>query len=134
MEHGNSPVVGVGAVITNNLGEVVLVRRGLPPRAGQWSIPGGKLEWGERVTDAVLREIREETGLIVELGKFALKCATRELIQWQRFFQCKMMGRELDRAATGPRWLEDERVAQSVADACTMASGSFGYTSCGPGF
>ena len=69
MEHGNSPVVGVGAVITNDSGEVVLIRRGLPPRAGQWSIPGGKLEWGERVTDAVLREIREETGLIVTIER-----------------------------------------------------------------
>jgi 8-oxo-dGTP diphosphatase len=69
MTMDNSPVVGVGAVITNDRGEVVLIRRGGPPRAGQWSIPGGKLEWGERVTDAVQREIREETGLVIAIER-----------------------------------------------------------------
>src|SRR2546423_13382650 len=67
MEHQKFPIVGVGAVITNRSGDVLLVRRGGAPRAGQWSIPGGKLEWGERVMDAVLREIREETGLTVAI-------------------------------------------------------------------
>lgn len=69
MAKDNSPVVGVGAVITNHRGEVVLIRRGGSPRAGQWSIPGGKLEWGERVTDALLREIREETGLAIAIER-----------------------------------------------------------------
>lgn len=61
------PIVGVGAVIWNGAGEVVLIRRGQPPRQGEWSIPGGKLEWGESVKDALSREVREETALEIEL-------------------------------------------------------------------
>ena len=63
-----SPIVGVGAVIWNKHDEVVLIRRGQAPRLGEWSIPGGKLEWGERVTEGLAREVREETGLTVEIG------------------------------------------------------------------
>jgi 8-oxo-dGTP diphosphatase len=63
-----SPLLGVGAVIWNDKREVVLIRRGKQPRRDQWSIPGGHLEWGESVHDAVLREVREETGLSVEIA------------------------------------------------------------------
>lgn len=63
-----SPVVGVGAVIWNDHDELVLIRRGQEPRRGEWSIPGGKLEWGETVREAIAREVREETGLVVEIG------------------------------------------------------------------
>jgi len=63
-----SPVLGVGAVIWNEKREVVLIRRGKAPRRDQWSIPGGHLEWGESLHDAVLREVREETGLTVEIA------------------------------------------------------------------
>jgi 8-oxo-dGTP diphosphatase len=63
-----SPIAGVGAVIWNDAGEVVLIRRGQEPRRGEWSIPGGRLEWGEEVRAALLREVREETGLIVEIA------------------------------------------------------------------
>ena len=62
-----SPIVGVGAVIWNEKGEIVLIRRGQEPRLGEWSIPGGKLEWGETLHAGVLREVREETGLTVEI-------------------------------------------------------------------
>jgi 8-oxo-dGTP diphosphatase len=63
-----SPVLGVGAVIFNEAREIVLVRRGKPPRQHQWSIPGGHVEWGESVHDALLREVREETALTVEIA------------------------------------------------------------------
>ncbi|MGH6817108.1 MAG: NUDIX hydrolase [Hyphomicrobiaceae bacterium] len=62
------PVLGVGAVIWNTHREVVLIRRGKAPRENQWSMPGGHVEWGESVRDALLREIREETGLSVEIA------------------------------------------------------------------
>jgi 8-oxo-dGTP diphosphatase len=65
-EHG-SPIVGVGAVIWNAHNQVVLIRRGNEPRLGEWSIPGGKLEWGESLREAAVREVLEETGLGVEI-------------------------------------------------------------------
>jgi ADP-ribose pyrophosphatase YjhB (NUDIX family) len=60
-----SPLMGVGAVIVEE-GRVLLVRRGTEPLKGHWSLPGGLLELGEGLLDAVVREVREETGLIVE--------------------------------------------------------------------
>lgn len=60
-----APLVGVGAVIVD-LGRVLLVRRGREPLKGQWSIPGGLLELGESLTAGVVREVLEETGLIIK--------------------------------------------------------------------
>jgi len=60
-------VVGVAGVVWNEAGQVLLIRRRNPPRAGQWSLPGGKLERGESLHQALKREIREETGLEVEI-------------------------------------------------------------------
>lgn len=60
-----APLVGVGAVVVEE-GRVLLVRRGTEPLKGQWSLPGGLLELGESLTGGVVREVREETGLIVE--------------------------------------------------------------------
>ncbi len=59
------PIVGVGAVIVNDSGEVVLIRRGKPPLHQEWSIPGGKVEHGETLQLALIREVQEETGLVV---------------------------------------------------------------------
>ena len=62
------PRTGVGAVIMRD-GALLMVERGRPPRAGEWAVPGGKVQWGERLEDAVAREVAEETGLIVEVGE-----------------------------------------------------------------
>ena len=62
------PVVAAGAVIRNAGGEILLVRRGRPPRMDEWSIPGGKVEWSEPVLAALKREVREETGLEVQIA------------------------------------------------------------------
>jgi 8-oxo-dGTP diphosphatase len=48
-------------------GEVLLIRRGKPPRMGQWSIPGGRMEMGETAAQCALRELAEETGVRAEL-------------------------------------------------------------------
>lgn len=64
------PIVAVGAVIWDGEDAVLLVHRGRPPRLDEWSIPGGKVEWGESLEEALRREIFEETGL--EIGPLKL--------------------------------------------------------------
>lgn len=66
-----TPVVGVGAIVFDDAGRVLLVERGRPPSQGQWSVPGGKLEPRETLAQAVAREVLEETGLVVEVGTLA---------------------------------------------------------------
>ena len=56
------PVVGVGVVVLKG-DEVLLIRRGRPPKQGEWSIPGGRQEFGETVRECALREVLEETGI-----------------------------------------------------------------------
>lgn len=58
------PMVGVGAIIFRN-DQVLLVQRGKEPSYGKWSVPGGLVEVGEALHEAVVREVREEVGLIV---------------------------------------------------------------------
>jgi mutator protein MutT len=60
------PIVAVGAVVVRD-GCVLLARRGRAPSYGLWSLPGGAVELGERVQDAVQREIREECGIEIEV-------------------------------------------------------------------
>lgn len=64
-EYPLAPLVGVGAVIVKE-GLVLLVKRGTEPAKGRWSIPGGLIDVGESLHEAVAREVLEETGLIVE--------------------------------------------------------------------
>ncbi|MBV9574770.1 MAG: NUDIX hydrolase [Acidobacteriales bacterium] len=66
-EYPLAPVVGVGAVIVEH-DRALLVKRRHAPLADAWSIPGGALELGETIRDALVREVREETGLSVEVA------------------------------------------------------------------
>jgi 8-oxo-dGTP diphosphatase len=62
----SAPVPAVGVVCLRG-DTVLLIRRGTPPRQGEWSLPGGRIEPGERAVDAALRELREETGVEAEI-------------------------------------------------------------------
>ncbi|MEE9416062.1 MAG: NUDIX domain-containing protein [Acidimicrobiales bacterium] len=64
-----SPVVAVGAIAVRG-DEILLIRRGHGPAAGEWSIPGGRVEAGELMASAVIRELHEETGLDAVCGRF----------------------------------------------------------------
>src|ERR1700689_2893641 len=59
----------VGAVITDESGRMLLILRGHEPGKGLWSVPGGRIEPGETDEQAVIREVREETGLEVTCGR-----------------------------------------------------------------
>jgi len=59
----------VGAIVTDGQGRLLMIKRGHEPGAGLWSIPGGRIEPGESDIEAVVREMIEETGLTVEVGR-----------------------------------------------------------------
>jgi 8-oxo-dGTP diphosphatase len=63
------PEVCVGAVVCRG-DQILLIKRGNPPQKGRWSLPGGRVEPGERLVDAVAREVLEETGVAVVVGPF----------------------------------------------------------------
>jgi ADP-ribose pyrophosphatase YjhB (NUDIX family) len=71
-DYPQRPILGVAAVILRRgpgaLDEVLLVKRGNPPSAGQWSVPGGAVKLGETVAVALRREVAEEVGLKVSVG------------------------------------------------------------------
>ncbi|HEX8232140.1 MAG TPA: NUDIX domain-containing protein [Caulobacteraceae bacterium] len=60
------PLAAAGVVCLRG-GDVLLIRRGSAPRLGEWSLPGGRIEWGEPAAAAALRELREETGVEAEI-------------------------------------------------------------------
>jgi 8-oxo-dGTP diphosphatase len=66
-----TPICAVGAFVFDPEGRVLVIQRATPPGEGLWSVPGGKLEPNETLAQAVAREVREETGLVVEVGPLA---------------------------------------------------------------
>ncbi len=67
-EYPDKPIPGVGVVVRKD-DQVLLIQRGKPPRQGEWGIPGGVLELGETWRAAAVREVREECGIEIALGK-----------------------------------------------------------------
>jgi 8-oxo-dGTP diphosphatase len=61
------PVPGVGVAVIDG-DRLLMIRRGRGANAGLWAVPGGKVDWGETMRAAAIREVREETGLEVRLG------------------------------------------------------------------
>jgi mutator protein MutT len=109
-----TPLMCVGAVIVEN-GRVLLVRRGSEPMKGHWTLPGGLLELGESLTEGVMREVREETGLIVEvLELIELLDRIHREAERVRYhyviadYLCRVTGGQLQAAsdADAVRWVE----------------------------
>ena len=117
-EFPEAPLVGVGAVVVDE-GRVLLVRRGREPLKGHWSLPGGLIEVGESLLEGVVREVREETGLIVEPVEL-IKLLDRihkesgpegERVRYHYViadYLCRVVGGELAAAsdADAARWVE----------------------------
>jgi ADP-ribose pyrophosphatase YjhB (NUDIX family) len=71
------PKIGVGGILLRD-DKVLLVLRSRPPEAGCWSLPGGRVEFMERVEDALTRELKEELGIDVEVE--SLVCVTNQIL------------------------------------------------------
>lgn len=108
------PRMAVGAVVVDR-GRVLLVRRGNPPLKGDWSLPGGALELGESLAAGLVREVREETGLIVkpvELVELLDRIhRDGERVRYHYViadYLCRVVGGEMQAAsdADAVRWVE----------------------------
>jgi 8-oxo-dGTP diphosphatase len=118
------PQVGVGAVIRNEQDEILLVLRNREPEKGTWSIPGGKLDLYESLERSVIREIKEEVNLDVEV--MGLLCMA-ETIRPERnehwisvIYEVKICGGELrnmepDGAIGDVQWFAIDRLPAEIA-------------------
>ncbi len=136
MSVAGSPRAAVGAVVLRGP-EVLLVRRGQPPKAGHWTLPGGKIEPGERAREAVARELREECAIEVEVTRLldAVDLIERDASGSLRYhyvvldFLARVRGGTL-RAGSDvaeARWVERGRLADYALsdDACRLIERAF---------
>jgi 8-oxo-dGTP diphosphatase len=132
-EYPETPFVGVGAVIVSGQHvsgqhdgrRVLLIRRGTPPLLGEWSLPGGVLECGESLREAVAREAYEETGLVIEtvdmLGVYERVIREEGRVRYHYVlidYLCRSTGGDLKAGsdAADVRWFtEDELPALNLA-------------------
>lgn len=116
MVPGKSTIRCVGAIVHDNAGRLLLIRRAQEPAAGQWSIPGGRVEPGESDAVAVRRELHEETGLDVRCGPLA-GTVVRGVFEIHDYW-CTVAGGSLHAGsdALDARWLTTADYAQLDQD------------------
>jgi ADP-ribose pyrophosphatase YjhB (NUDIX family) len=106
----------VGAVLLDDAGRLLLIRRAHEPGRGRWSVPGGRVEVGETDQQAVIREVAEETGLAVEVTRW-LGDVQRDGPDGAVFdihdYRCRVMGGALSAGddADGVRWCDAQTLA-----------------------
>jgi len=128
--HPDRPIVGVGAIVVDG-SRVLLVKRAYEPLKGEWSLPGGAVEVGETLADAVAREVREETGLDVGVGPLVevLERVHREADGRVEFhyvladYVCTPLGGTLVPAsdAADARWVSFDEMGAYGVSATTVA-------------
>jgi len=106
------PIVGVGVVVWRDE-YVLLVKRGKPPRVGQWSLPGGAQKLGETLAETARREVREETSIEIDLGEII---ATLDLIERDEAGDVRHHYTLVDFVAEG--LAADLSAGDDAADAC----------------
>ena len=110
-----TPIVAVGAFVFDGDGRVLLVERAKDPSKGLWTVPGGRLEPRETLAQAVAREVREETGLIAEVGP--LVCVFERMADDYHFvildYLARPIGGTLAAAsdAAAARWVAETELA-----------------------
>lgn len=124
MSEARWPRVAVGGIVVEQ-GRILLVRRAHAPDAGLWSIPGGSVEWGETLCEAVRREVREECGVAVKvhellwLGERLFRGSDGSLTHHFVIadYRCRILGPEAPVAgsdAASLRWFRREELSEGL--------------------
>ena len=106
-----TPILCAGAVIRDPDGRLLLVRRGHAPSAGLWSVPGGRVEPGETPEQAAAREVLEETGLQITVGRLLASVHIGDYLVHD--FAAEVVGGELAAGddASDARWCSMQEAA-----------------------
>lgn len=120
-EYPGSPITGVGAVVWKD-GKILLVKRGKEPNKGKWTVPGGVVELGETLREAVRREVMEECSIDIEVGEVAealesIECDEQGRARYHFIiidFMASYRGGEIKAASDAEecRWVSPEEISK----------------------